>query len=129
MRESHGNFPQNPRQGEALLRWAALPKSEAAIVICGCGPRSRACDDNARFRPFPGRGASRSGAPQTRDPRRTPWLKGFGDVVMGPGSAVHREERCTASGTRAGLHNGVMVSFTAATNWLSVKGLGRNANC
>jgi hypothetical protein len=26
-------------------------------------------------------------------------------------------------------YDGVMVSFTAATNWLSVKGLGRNANC
>jgi hypothetical protein len=24
---------------------------------------------------------------------------------------------------------GVMVSFTAATSWLSVKGFGRNANC
>src|SRR3981189_3546631 len=26
-------------------------------------------------------------------------------------------------------HDGVMVSFTAATNWLSVNGFGRNANC
>ena len=27
-------------------------------------------------------------------------------VLVGPGSAVHREERCTASGTRdASLHN------------------------
>ena len=33
----------NPRQGEAPLRWAALPKSEAAIGTHGCGPRSRGC--------------------------------------------------------------------------------------
>jgi hypothetical protein len=26
-------------------------------------------------------------------------------------------------------HDGVMVSFTAATSWLSVNGFGRNANC
>src|SRR5712671_7050892 len=26
-------------------------------------------------------------------------------------------------------HDGVMVSLTAATNWLSVNGFGRNANC
>jgi hypothetical protein len=30
---------------------------------------------------------------------RGPWLQ-----KVGPGSAVHREERCTASGTRADIH-------------------------
>jgi hypothetical protein len=33
----------SPQQGEALLRWAALPKSEAIIGESCCGPRSRAC--------------------------------------------------------------------------------------
>ena len=27
------------------------------------------------------------------------------------------------------LYSGVMVSFTAATNWLSVNGFGKKANC
>ena len=33
----------NPRQGDALLRWAVLPKSEATIGNRGCGPPSRVC--------------------------------------------------------------------------------------
>src|SRR5258707_2209939 len=33
----------SPRQGEAPLRWAALPKSEATIGNRGSGPRSRVC--------------------------------------------------------------------------------------
>src|SRR6266481_1117419 len=33
----------SPRQGDAPLRWAARPKSEAIIGNRGCGPRSRAC--------------------------------------------------------------------------------------
>src|SRR6476620_2625356 len=44
----------HPRQGEALLRWAALPKSEATIGNCGCGPRSRGCGDIALFAGLPG---------------------------------------------------------------------------
>jgi hypothetical protein len=28
-----------------------------------------------------------------------------------------------------GAHDGVIVSFTAATSWLSVNGFGRKANC
>ncbi len=38
------SFSSDPRQGEAPLRWAALPKSEAAIGTHRCGPRSRGCD-------------------------------------------------------------------------------------
>src|SRR5258705_5542242 len=38
----------HPRQGEALLRWAALPKTEAIIGNHGCGPPSRACGDIAQ---------------------------------------------------------------------------------
>jgi hypothetical protein len=43
--------------------------------------------------------------------------------------------RCAPSGLRTlqrvrnTTHDGVMVSFTAATSWLSVNGFGRNANC
>ena len=32
-------------------------------------------------------------------------------------------------GREHGIHDGVMVSFTAATSWLSVNGFGRKANC
>src|SRR5450755_2147020 len=39
----------NPRQGEAPLTWAVLPKSEATKGNSGCGPRSRACGDKADF--------------------------------------------------------------------------------
>src|SRR5260370_8707959 len=40
----------SPRQGDAPLRWAAPPKSEAIIGNRGCGPRSRAGGDWADFR-------------------------------------------------------------------------------
>ena len=44
LREIHVFF-LNPRHGEAPLRWAELPKSEAVNGNHGCGPRSRGCDD------------------------------------------------------------------------------------
>ena len=40
LREIHGCF-LIPRQGEAPLRWAPVPKSEAPMTTQGCGARSR----------------------------------------------------------------------------------------
>src|SRR3954471_16802742 len=74
----------NPRQGEAPLTWAELPKKEANIRNPGCGPPSRAC-----------------------------------------GNSPHLDH----CGRDYPYAAGVMVSFTAATSWLSVKGFGRKANC
>src|ERR1700716_1335962 len=44
----------SPRQGDAPLRWAVLPKSEATIGNRGCGPRSRGCGDSPFWGHFPG---------------------------------------------------------------------------
>ena len=49
----------NPRQGEAPLTWAVLPKSEAAMVSPGCGPRSRGCGNTAHFGAISGGAAAK----------------------------------------------------------------------
>src|SRR4029453_16733037 len=46
LREIHVFF-LSPQDGEAPLRWAQMPKSEAIIGSRGCGPQSRGCDDLA----------------------------------------------------------------------------------
>ena len=67
LREIHG-CSLIPRQGEAPLRWALVPKSEAPMTTQGCGARSRVELSS------PGRSAarrpSRSGALQSRDRAR-----------------------------------------------------------
>ena len=67
------------------------------------------------------------------DPAGHPFCEADGWPGRSPGEPNEWMDRSLAQPrTTPGIardHDGVMVSFTAATSWLSVKGLGRNANC
>ena len=120
LREIHG-CSLIPRQGEAPLRWALVPKSEAPMTTQGCGARSRAhrcrVPDAAQRVALRGVVRCRAGTVTSAGARDD------------PGSAEQREERCTASGTRERLHPGAMVCLTFSTSALSANGFGRKANC
>ena len=61
---------------------------------------------------------------RTRNLRDSPMCNCTSEVwSFGPS----RDDECRFSPPRRYI--GVIVSFTAATSWLSVKGFGRNANC
>jgi len=49
--------------------------------------------------------------------------------VDGRDKPGHDDEKRICPSPLLSAYDGAMVSFTAATSWLSVKGFGRNANC
>ena len=67
------------------------------------------------------------------DPGDILFVKRMGGRVEAPAEAQRMDDRSLAQPrTTPGIardHDGAMVSFTAATNWLNVKGFGRKANC
>jgi hypothetical protein len=111
----------SPRQGEARLRWAPLLKSESHY-------------QEQRLRP------------SVAGMRQLGWLFGrrarlIRQSAGGLATASRAFKRARSRNSRFAVpaepvstlliapYDGAMVSFTAATSWLSVKGFGRNANC